>query len=909
MKRREADLDRMLDQALNEIREETPDSKFVAEATEQVWSQLAAHESAGKEEAQGPRRIESCAGFQELIPAYLNDALERNSMLLLKDHLGECVPCRRVYKKQSAARNKPAAASSPAKGRSWVSTLTWRVAAAAAIFVALVGVSVKTDVFTFETGGLIRIEAVEGELFRVSDEGSVPLQAGQELTLNEGERIRTAKDSSAVLAMADASQIEMRERSELAVMEKRSFIPGRKTDGVVDLARGSVIVEASDQGSGHIFVSTHDCDVAVKGTVFAVNSGIKGSRISVIEGEVHVQHSGEKDVLFAGQQTTTSRSLTAVPVEDEIAWSQNRDRYFELLREMRALSQELDEAFQPGLRYSTRLLDLAPADAAIFFTMPNVSDELSQAYEILQSRMASNEILASWWDQEMMAGGHGADFERVIEKIAAFGDPLGEELTMTVHVNGGSDVSMLFLTELENPAEFRALVEQELAELGDQVGDASIHFFEGELPATAPANLGSEEAVFFWATDGLLALTPHFHQLQALQTVLEGGSGTTISGSSFHDSLAELYEKGVEWAVAVDLETLIRADDPSDLETLEAMGLLDVQHIIGERRQIDGRTENRVAISFDQPRRRIASWLADPAPIGAMQFISPDATLAAAFAMKDMGTLVDELFTMISSMEPSFEDELNEFQQLSGIDIRQDFAAALGGEFVLAVDGPMLPKPSWKLAIEVYDPARLQQSLAWVVEQINAELADSDVQGLKLDHEQVGAREFFVLESLDTGIQVHYVFDDGYVVFAPSRGLLERALQSRVSGIQLTDAPDFVELLPHDGEVNFSAAFYHNLGPVLGPLSRTIAGSGLGDLSADQTQFLQELASESKPGLMLAYGEPTRITFTSDAEGGLFSSGLSSLSGVGGLLGMQQSLLSTLAQAHSSDGSGSGDQD
>ena len=46
MKRREADLDAILDQALNEIRDETPDSRFVAEATEQVWKQLATHEPA-----------------------------------------------------------------------------------------------------------------------------------------------------------------------------------------------------------------------------------------------------------------------------------------------------------------------------------------------------------------------------------------------------------------------------------------------------------------------------------------------------------------------------------------------------------------------------------------------------------------------------------------------------------------------------------------------------------------------------------------------------------------------------------------------------------------------------------------------------------------------------------------------
>jgi hypothetical protein len=111
--------------------------------------------------------------------------------------------------------------------------------------------------------------------------------------------------------------------------------------------------------------------------------------------------------------------------------------------------------------------------------------------------------------------------------------------------------------------------------------------------------------------------------------------------------------------------------------------------------------------------------------------------------------------------------------------------------------------------------------------------------------------------------------------------------------------------LPHDAQVNFSAAFYHNLGPVLGPLSRTIAGSGLGDLTPDQAQFVQQLASESKPGLLLAYGEPSRIVFASDAEGGLFGSGLSALSGVGGMLGMQQSLFNTLERAHSQGGSGS----
>jgi hypothetical protein len=905
MNPRDREVDRILDKALTEIRDERPDAKFAASAADQVWQQIA---DAGSEQSEnrGPKCIESCADFQGLIPSYLDGKLDRNPMLLLKDHLGECVPCRRAHKQLRAQRTAVTRTVEPQSSRSsWVATVGWRVAAAAVIFVALVGVSVKTDVFTFETGGLIKIEAVEGELFRVSEEGSVPLQAGQQLTLEEGESIRTAKNSSAVLAMADASQIEMRERSELAVLEKRSFIPGRRSDGVIDLERGSVIVEASDQGSGHLHVKTNECDVAVQGTVFAVNHGIKGSRVSVIEGEVHVDHSGDTDVLLAGQQTTTRRALGRVPVEQEIAWSQNSERYVELLREIRALADDIDAAFKPGLRYSTDLLDLAPANTVVFFSMPNVSEELSQAYEILQARMAGNAILSQWWDEQMGTDGHAAEFEQVLNKIAAYGDPLGEEIVMTVQVGGeGTTQGPLFLAKLDDASGFKSLLEQELAELDGTSAEGSAYILEGELALAPPASSGNEgEVVFFWITDGLLALATDFAQLQALNAVLQGLPGASLAGDSFHDALTERYLRGVEWAVGVDLQALILADNPSDLDTLESIGLLDVEHVIGERRQLDGRTENRVVATFDQPRRKLAAWLAEPAPIGALDYVSPDASMVATFAMKDMDTLVAELFEFIGAADSNFVERLEEFEQEHGVDILRDFAAPLGGEFTMALDGPVLPKPSWKLIVEVYDPARLRQTLTWLVEQLNLEFAGTEYQGLSLDEEHIGGRYYYRLESLDTGLEVHYVFDAGYVVFAPSRALLERALQARATGIQLTDSPDFVELLPTDGEVNFSGALYHNLGSVLGPLSRTLAGSGMGNLGPEQARLIEQITKESKPALALLYGEEDRIVFTSTSEGGLFSSGLSSITGFGGLLGMQQSLIESLQeQVGSHDG-------
>ena len=132
---------------------------------------------------------------------------------------------------------------------------------------SLIGFSFKTNVFSFESGGLIRIEAVDGELFHVTGDSAVPLKVGDVITLQDGDGIRTAKNSSAMLAMSDESMVEMRERSQVAVRERHHLLPGRGADGLVDLERGSIIVQASDQGSGHLYVDTQDCTVAVTGTV------------------------------------------------------------------------------------------------------------------------------------------------------------------------------------------------------------------------------------------------------------------------------------------------------------------------------------------------------------------------------------------------------------------------------------------------------------------------------------------------------------------------------------------------------------------------------------------------------------------------------------------------------------------
>ncbi len=155
-----------------------------------------------------------------------------------------------------------------------------------------------------------------------------------------------------------------------------------------------------------------------------------------------------------------------------------------------------------------------------------------------------------------------------------------------------------------------------------------------------------------------------------------------------------------------------------------------------------GKSFNRATLSFSDTSHGMASWLAAPGPMGALEFISPDANGVAAFVVKEPVALVDDLMSALNAVDPKFSEHLGEFQNETGLNIRDDFAKPLGGEFEFAVDGPLLPTPSWKMVFEVYDPAHLQQTLERVVEKMNELAARDGKKGFEWDRSDSGGRTF-----------------------------------------------------------------------------------------------------------------------------------------------------------------------
>ncbi len=64
----------------------------------------------------------------------------------------------------------------------------------------------------------------------------------------------------------------------------------------------------------------------------------------------------------------------------------------------------------------------------------------------------------------------------------------------------------------------------------------------------------------------------------------------------------------------------------------------------------------------------------------------------------------------------------------------------------LALDGPVLPTPSWKAIIEVNDSGGLQLAIEKLVQGLNREAEKSNRPGMTLNQTQVGGRTFYTIQ-------------------------------------------------------------------------------------------------------------------------------------------------------------------
>ncbi|PWT90748.1 MAG: hypothetical protein C5B55_09225, partial [Blastocatellia bacterium] len=613
--------------------------------------------------------------------------------------------------------------------------------------------------------------------------------------------------------------------------------------------------------------------------------------------EVKLNHAGSDRVLRGGEQATTSSAIATVPVKDEVAWSKNAAHYAQMLSGLAAVKAELNHVQQPGVRNSTQLLDLMPDNTVVYAALPNLANTIAESHKIISERMAQNSALREWWEKER--AGKSQNMDQVIESIRQFGDYLGDEIAVAVSMDEkGEPGAPLVLAQLKNSSGFREFLEQQIAKYSNgHPGKPDIVFVEDPLTvATTVDESGTKhDQLYVWIQNGLFAASPKLQQLQVLTKVRNAGGTSSFTASAFHDRIAQVYQQGAGLIVAANLEKVVEAtkaerakgpDAEKRENALNRLGILSVKYFVLDQKEANGKTHTQASLSFNDPQRGIPSWLAAPGPMGSLEYISPDANVVAGFVVKNPVALVDDLLGVLDTVSPELRKTLDKQQTAHGLDIRNDIAAPLGGEFAFTIDGPILPTPSWKMVFEVNDPQHLQQTLERVVTEVNKEAANFGKAGLSWEQTDSGGRVYYTLRSADIGVQVNYTYANGYMIVGPSRALVERAVQLKETGTTLLHSAKFTAGLPADGNANFSAVFYHNLAPLVQPFASQI-GNAANNLPSGPQEAVKAMAADMPPTLAYAYAQGDSITFAANTEGGPFGLSPATLLGMPNALEMQ----------------------
>jgi hypothetical protein len=827
--------------AVQALQADEPEAEQVAASVRRVADRLGI-DSLNQSSADA---ITSCEDVRRLFGSYRAGTLSPARSLLIEAHMRDCSACHHQFKGGSGAAVLDWSTPMPRRALAWhPQVFGWASASAIALLVATF--FVYTAYWRVPPGVRAEVQSIDGSAYRISDGGDRRLLPGE--TLGEGETLRTSGGGHAVLRLADGSTIEVNERSVVGV-------GARGHNMTVSLENGAVIVQAAKRTSGHLYVKTPDCRVAVTGTVFSVNSGLKGSRVAVLQGSVHVLHEGVDTLTTAGNQVSTNDNLSPEPVSDQIAWSHDRDKYLVLLAQFATLRENIEQIPFPQPRYTSDLLSRVPANTSLYISVPNLGDFLSEANQTFHDQLKQSPALQEWWNS-----GHAnnsADLDALVEKVHQVSKYLGDEVVI-VGSREAKNSGFAIIADVKQGG-LDDLLKEQFPASNSKPG---ITVLDQHSLSGAKTTSDGNRAIYAVVREHEVVFSNSVSTLGMVNAQLNAGaSGFATSGLGQQVSAA--YGRGAGIILAADLHQMIGTKQmhvgKHANEEMEKSGIESVSYLIAEHRELNGQPENRVDLDFSGARQGVASWLAAPAPIGSLNFVSPNAAIAVAALSKDPKAIADDLIAMAVPDGDSKDNGFTEAEEKLQINFREDLAANLGGDFLISLDGPVLPTPSWKAVIEVNDSDRLENALERLTAAIRNLAGANAKHSITIEASDAGGQRYYSVQDTVTGnIVAQYTYANGYMIVAPSRALLIQALQTYSTGNSLANSTAFKALLPKDANENYSAVAYQNLSPVLTPL--------LTEVSGETADAVRKLAADARPTVICARGEQNRIEAASDSR-------------------------------------------
>jgi type IV pilus assembly protein PilA len=518
--------------------------------------------------------------------------------------------------------------------------------------------------------------------------------------------------------------------------------------------------------------------------------------------------------------TVNDDKMTTTKAGDsDLAWLQDLLKNKDLVDEMNRLATKLKDGVQyPVARNQSHILSRLPDSTLFYAALPNYGDTLHQAQQIFHQELQGSQALQDFLRRNKLDSTE-LKIEQGVEQFYEFSQFLGDEVVITGKMDG-KEPDFLLVAEIGKPG-IKDFLEKLNTEIFTDKKERARIVEAQQLASMEP---GKKDAPVVLIRPDLVVLGFNIASLREFNAQIDQG-GTRFTTGTLGQRVAQSYQGGASTVFGIDLHKivgLVSQSTPQNREMLEKTGFADVNYLVTENKITGGRSANKMELTFNGPRRGMASWVAAAAPMGALDFVSSKAAIAGDVMLKDPAQIFDDLRDIMG------KDAFATVQQMeaqSNVSLKQDLLSKLGGEIAFEMQAPprMAPmegttatKPAtpqggaFNVILRVLDPAGLQQTLSRL-------LVMAPMQSGKREEDGVTFNTLTSAGPAGKSTEINYFFMDGYLVIASDRETANEAVRQHRTGDSLSKSSKLRDALAGQS-ANASMMFYQNAGQMLGPM-------------------------------------------------------------------------------------------
>ncbi len=520
----------------------------------------------------------------------------------------------------------------------------------------------------------------------------------------------------------------------------------------------------------------------------------------------------------------------------------------QLLAEFGRLMDRLRTNLQlPPARSESRLLPLLPETTMVYAAFPNYGEVAHQTLLIFRQEMAESQVLRDWWHHGDMAA-TGAKVEETLEKIYQLSQYVGEEIVVSGTMEG-REPRVVVVAEVRKPG-LKPLLVQMVNEVAGK-SKPGVRVLDPQELAIAKEGSPEHELVVLVRADYVVA-AGDLSTLRRFNERLERGD-REFASTPFGQRVSQAYGGGVTAVGAADVQKILSWAPKGSAQTqatLQRSGFGDMKYWVWRNKKVGSQDVNEAELSFTGPRHGAAAWLAPPAPLGSLDFVSPKAILAGSVRLTDPTVIFEDVKGLATASNPNAFGPLEQSEKALNLSLKEDLLRQLEGEITLELDR-IAPEPVWKAILRVKDVEHLQQTLKTLLALVNVTPAAHE--------SEWGTSYTASVPSGQKTITIAYAYVDGYLVAASSQETLAEAVRLHRSGESLGKSQKLLGSLPPGRSPAASALLYKN--------TAALTAAWLRQASPDMAAALAQLAREGSPSVLCVYGEETAIRAESTSAG------------------------------------------